>query len=86
MRHDQDVGKEDRCVEIEAAHRLQRHLRRKLRREAEIEERTRRLPRFPVFRKIATGLPHDPDRRRIERLAGKTRRSFERSLTRQQSF
>ena len=39
MRHNQDIGKEDRSIKIETLHRLQRHLDSKLRRKAEVQER-----------------------------------------------
>ena len=42
MRHHQDVGEQDRGVEAEAADRLQRDFGGELRREAEVEECSRR--------------------------------------------
>jgi hypothetical protein len=48
--HDQNVGKDDRGIQPEAAHRLQRHLNRLLRRIAEIEEGARRRPHGAILR------------------------------------
>jgi hypothetical protein len=44
-------------------HRLQGYFRRELRIETEIEETARLFPHGPIFRQIAAGLPHHPDRR-----------------------
>ena len=44
MRHDQNVGKQDRGVEAETVDRLQRRLRGELGREAQIQETSGALP------------------------------------------
>ena len=61
--NDQNVGEDDRGVEIEAADRLQRDLGGEFRREAEIEEAAGFGAHLAVFRQIAAGLAHHPDRR-----------------------
>src|SRR5260370_1212903 len=72
MRHDEDVGKDDRGVERISADRLQRHLDREVGRVAEIKK-ARDLRSDPaIFGKIAPGLAHQPERRRGRDLAGKT--------------
>jgi hypothetical protein len=63
MRYHQNIGKQDCRVETEAADRLQCHLGRKLRIETQIEKAFRLLANSPIFRKIAPGLPHQPNRR-----------------------
>ena len=49
MRHDQDIGKQDRGIETEATNRLQRDLRRPFGVEAEIEKACGLLAQSPVF-------------------------------------
>ena len=61
-KNDQDVRKQDRRIEAKAANRLQRNLRRSFGIEAEIEKARRLLAQCPVFGKIPTGLPHQPER------------------------
>ena len=62
--HHQDVGKDDRRIEPEAADRLQRDLDGLVRRVAEFEERSRRGADGAILRQVAPGLTHQPDRRR----------------------
>ena len=69
MRHDEDVREQDRGVEAEAPDRLQRDLGGAARVVAEIEERAGLGAQLAVFREIAAGLAHEPDRRRPDRLA-----------------
>src|SRR5690606_10783743 len=64
VRHDEDVGEQDRGVEVEATDRLQRHLDREVGVVAESEEATRLGARRAIFGEIATRLPHHPYRRR----------------------
>ena len=64
MGNNQNVGKDDRGIEIEAPDRLQRHLGGMLRCKAEIEEAAGLLTQRAIFRQIAAGLPHHPERRR----------------------
>ena len=66
---DENVGEEDRGVEVKAADRLQRHFRRHGRRVAEIEEALRLGPQRPVFGKIAARLTHQPHGRDVMRNA-----------------
>ncbi len=66
---DEDVGEDDRRIEREAAQRLQRDFRGQFRRAYHFEEGVLRLQRA-VFRQVATGLAHDPNRRTVERFAG----------------
>jgi hypothetical protein len=63
MRHEQDIGKQDRGVETEATDRLQRDLSRPFGVEAEIEKACGLLAQSPVFGKVPPGLPHQPKRR-----------------------
>ena len=64
---EQQVGKEDRRVEIDDVERLQRHDHRQLRLPAELEQGVL-LPERAVLRKVAAGLTHEPDRRGVHRL------------------
>ena len=66
----QDVGEDDRRIEAEPPDRLQRHLGGKFRVEAEIEEAAGLGAQLAIFRQIAAGLPHHPDRRNGLPLAG----------------
>ena len=68
-RHDQNIGKQNRRIEAEAPHRLQRHFGGKFRIEAEIEKAAGFLPHRTIFRQIASRLPHHPDRRHCFALA-----------------
>src|SRR5580704_812739 len=63
MRDDQNVREQDRRVEAEAPHWLQRDLRRELRREAQVEKASGPRPDLLVFRQITARLAHHPDRR-----------------------
>ena len=69
--NDQNVREDDRGVEIEAADRLQGDFGGEFRREAQIEKAPRLGAHFAVFRQIAAGLPHHPDRRHRLAAAGK---------------
>src|SRR5208282_85789 len=83
MRYHEDIGKHDRSIESEATDRLQGYLRRPFRVEAEIEEALRFLADRPIFRKVSTGLPHEPDRRNGLMLACQhTKKRFDRECTR----
>ena len=64
----QDVGENDRRVDPEAVHRQHRHLGCGLGRLAEVEEAEPFADR-PVFGEVAAGLPHQPHRRGLGRLA-----------------
>src|SRR3954468_2206245 len=65
-----DVREENGCVDVVAPHRLERHLRAKLRRLRHLEERV--LPsNRPVLRKRAARLAHEPDRRTLDRLGAR---------------
>jgi hypothetical protein len=63
MRHDQNIGKQDRSVKPETTDRLQGNLGRSFGIEAEIEKTCGLLAQSPVFGKISPGLPHQPKRR-----------------------
>jgi hypothetical protein len=63
MRNDQDVREQDRGIEAEPPDWLQRDVDGELGREAEIEEARNLGPHRAIFRQIAAGLPHQPDRR-----------------------
>ena len=68
--NDENVGEDDRGIEIEAADRLQCDFGGELRREAEIEEAAGFGADFTILRQIAAGLAHHPDRRHRLPLAG----------------
>ena len=63
-----DVGEQDRRIHLEAAQRLQRHLGGQFRRAAHGQEIVAAAD-LAVFGQVAAGLPHDPQRRAIDRLA-----------------
>ena len=65
---EQDVGENDRRIDPEAVHRQHRHLGCGLGRLAEVEEAEPFADR-PVFGEVAAGLPHQPRRRVLGRLA-----------------
>ena len=65
----QDVGEDDGGVEAEPPHRLQRRLRRHVGVQAKGDEVRRLGAQSPVLGQIAPRLPHEPDRRPIQRLA-----------------
>src|SRR3954469_18050299 len=65
-----DVREENGCVDVVAPHRLERHLRAKLRRLRHLEERVV-LSNRPVLRKRAARLAHEPDRRTLDRLGAR---------------
>ena len=69
MRNDENIGEENRCVETEAANRLQRDLGCKLRREAKIEKVRHLRADVAVFRKITARLSHHPDGRNLAPLS-----------------
>jgi hypothetical protein len=62
IRHDQNIGKQDRSVETKATDRLQCDLCRPLCIKAEIEKACGLLAQSPVFGKVPPGLPHQPKR------------------------
>src|SRR5436190_11680085 len=61
--NDEDVGKDDRGIEVETADRLQRHFGGIFRRKAQIEEAARLGAQLAILRQVPAGLPHHPDRR-----------------------
>ena len=69
--NDKNVREDDRGIEVEAADRLQRDFGGEFRREAQIEKAARLGAHFAIFRQIAAGLPHHPDRRHRLPAAGK---------------
>src|SRR6201987_3520802 len=64
MRYDQNVGKQNRGIEAEPSHRLQRHLGGEFRRHDQIEKSAGLLAQRTVLRQITSGLAHQPDWRR----------------------
>ena len=62
MRDNQDIGKHNRRIDIEAPQRLQRDLGSKFRPVAKIEESTSSLSHCSIFRKITSSLTHEPYR------------------------
>ena len=68
LERQQQIGEQDRGVDVDAAHRLQRDLGRELGRAADLEQRVA-LAQRAVLGHVAAGLPHEPDRRGVDRLA-----------------
>ena len=66
----EDIREQDCGIEVEPTDRLQCHLRSKLGIKAKLQKGTGLLSYLPVLRKIASCLAHNPDRRRIDCLAG----------------
>ena len=66
FRDDEDVAEEDGRVDAEYVDRLQRHFGGEIGRLAELEE-TDFLADGTVLRQVAPGLPHQPDRRLVDR-------------------
>jgi hypothetical protein len=60
--NDQNIGEDDRGIEVEAADRLQRDFCGVFRREAQIEKAAGHGAQFAVFGQVTAGLPHHPDR------------------------
>ena len=69
IRHRQDIGKQDRRIQIEARQRLQGHFARQLRVLAQLQEAARTTPCFVVFGQITSRLTHQPDWGVLHRLA-----------------
>ena len=67
--HSEDVGKQDRGIEIKACQGLQGDFAGQLRRFGQRQETAGTLARGAVFGQVATGLAHDPDRRGVHGLA-----------------
>ena len=67
----QQVGKEDRGVEVDDVERLERDDDGELRLAAELEQGVL-LPERAVLRKVAAGLTHEPDGRGVHRLRAGT--------------
>ncbi len=67
---DENVGKDDRGIEVETADRLQRHFGGVFRREAQIEKAAGLGAQFAILGQITPGLPHHPDRRHRLTVAG----------------
>jgi hypothetical protein len=70
IRHHQDVGEDDRRIELVAADRLQRDLDGFFRRVAEFEKGSRGGADGAILRQVAPGLAHQPDRRHRKALPG----------------
>ncbi len=64
----EDVGEDDRGVEVERVDRQERHLRRELRRADDLEHRVLLADR-PVLRLVAPGLAEQPHRRALDNQA-----------------
>ena len=60
---DENIREDDRGIEVEAADRLQGHFGSEFGCEAQVEESPGPGADFTVFRQIASGLAHHPDRR-----------------------
>ena len=64
--HHEDIREQDRGVDAEPPHGLQRHFRGHSRCVGEIEHAFDCGPHGPIFGKEASRLAHEPDRRRID--------------------
>ena len=64
----QQIGKQDRGIHVDDVYRLQRDRHRELGRAADIEQRVA-LPQRAIIGHVAPGLAHEPDGRRVDRLA-----------------
>ena len=69
--HHQDIGEEDRCVEIEPANRLEGHLLCMNRVVAQLEESPGLAPDGTVLGQVAARLAHQPNGRPLGHLPGK---------------
>ena len=69
LQRQQDVGEHDGRVEVEAAERLQRDLRRDVRPPAHLHE-AHLLADGAVLGQVAAGLAHEPHGRRVDGFAG----------------
>ena len=67
LERQQQIGEQDRRVDLDAAHRLQRDFGREIGRSAELEQRIA-LAQRAVLAHVAAGLAHEPDGRRVDRL------------------
>ena len=81
-RDHQDVGEEDRRVERKARERLQRDFAGEIGIRRQSQETSSPGARRAVLRQVAAGLPHDPDRRPVHRLARAARAAAGRSRAR----
>jgi hypothetical protein len=61
VRNDQNVGKQDRSIEAESTHRLERDLSRKFRRETKLEKISGLFAYLPIFWQISSSLSHQPN-------------------------
>ena len=68
LEREQEVGEQDGGVDLDAPDRLQRDLGGEVWRGTDVQERIP-LPERPVLGHVTTGLPHEPDRGGIHRLA-----------------
>ena len=64
----EDVGEEDRGIQLEPPQRLQRHFSGEVRRPAQVQK-IDAAAQFAVFRQVAAGLAHDPEWRAVHRFA-----------------
>ncbi len=60
--HDENVRKQNRCIEREPTQGLQRHFHSQIGRIAQIKETFGAGAHFPILGEIASSLAHDPDR------------------------
>ena len=68
LERQQQIGKQNRRVDVDAADRLQRDDRRQLGRSADVEQGVP-AANLAIFGHVAPGLPHEPHRCAIDRLA-----------------
>ena len=67
LERQQQIGKQNRRVHLDAAHRLERDFGREIGRSTEIEQRIA-LAQRAVLAHVPAGLAHEPDWRRVDRL------------------
>ena len=68
LERQQQIGEQDRRIDFDAAHRLERDLGGEVRRAAQLQQRVP-LAQRAVLAHVPAGLPHEPDRRGVDRLA-----------------
>ena len=68
LERQQEIGKQNRRIDVDAAYRLHRDGRGQLGRSADVEQGMAAAD-LAVFGHVAPGLPHEPHRRAIDRLA-----------------
>ena len=69
MRHDEDVGEQDRPIETEPVDRLERNLASGLAVVGHREKSALLFPQSTILGQVTSCLPHEPERHAISALA-----------------